>query len=181
VKEAGNGSQGLERWGAHCRPACVRASRAQFAAPSPETRSRSKTSRAFVVIITLAVVGLTSCATVSHHQFAEPTNDWQSRSGQLLYRSANTALIGDVFVRFSKSGDFEMNFSKGPVTLLFLRQDAAFAEVRGAMARMSWSGPIDRAPAQLRGWLGLRDKIIQARDRRTIQYAAGDKIFSLRF
>jgi hypothetical protein len=181
VKEAGNGAQGSERWGAHCLPACVRVPRVQFRAPSPETRSRSKIPQAFVVIITLTVVGLTSCATLSRHQFVEPTSDWQSRSGQLLYRNANTTLIGDVFVRFSKNGDFELNFSKGPVTLFSLRQDATFAEVRGAIARMGWSGPIDRSPAQLRCWLGLRDKIIHARDPRTIQYAAGGESFSLRF
>ena len=40
--------------------------------------------------------------------------EWQARSGQLLYRNARTTLIGDVLVRFSKSGDFELTFSKGP-------------------------------------------------------------------
>jgi hypothetical protein len=42
-----------------------------------------------------------------------------------MYRTPNTTLIGDVLVRFSKSGDFELTVSKGPgVTLLSLRQDA---------------------------------------------------------
>ena len=133
------------------------------------------------LVISLVFIGLTSCTTLSHHQFAEPTGEWQSRSGQLLYRNTSTTLIGDVFVRFSKSGDFELNFSKGPVTLLSLRQDATFAEVQGAMARMGWSGPIDRAPAQLRGWLGLRNNIIHAPDRQTIRYAAGGESFLVRF
>ena len=133
------------------------------------------------LIITLATIGLTSCATVSHHQFEEPTSDWQSRGGQLLYRNANTTLIGDLFVRYSKSGDFELNFSKGPVTLLSLRQDATFAEVRGVMARMAWSGRIDNAPSQLQGWLGLRDKIIHNENRKLIRYTAGAETFVLRF
>jgi hypothetical protein len=143
---------------------------------------RRRVNRPYVILlIALAIAGLTSCATISHHQFAEPTSDWQSRSGQLLYRNANTTVIGDVFVRFSKSGDFELNFSKGPVTLLSLRQDATFAEIRGPMARTGWSGPVDGAPAQLQGWLGLRDKIVRAQDRRSIRYAVGQETFQLRF
>ena len=58
-----------------------------------------------IAIIALAIVDLTSCATTSRHQFAEP-RDWRTRSGQLLYRNDKTTLIGEVLVRFSKSGDF---------------------------------------------------------------------------
>ena len=83
-----------------------------------------------------------------------------------MYRTATTTLIGDVLVRFSKSGDFELTFSKGPgVTLLSLRQDASFAEVRGPFAKAGWSGPVEQAPKPLRGWLGLRDKLIHSQDR----------------
>jgi len=125
---------------------------------------------------------LTSCATTSYHRFAESTRDWQTRSGQLLYRNATTTLIGEALVRFSGSGDFELTFSKGPgLTLLTLRQDATFAEVKGAMAGRGWSGPIDRAPQQLLGWLGLREKIIHAQDRQSIRHIAGSETFLLRF
>jgi len=133
------------------------------------------------IIIVLAIANLTSCAAISRHQFAEPTANWRARSGQLLYRTAKTTLIGDVLVRFSKNGDFELTFSKGPgVTLLFLRQDANFAEVKGPFVRGGWSGPIEHAPQQLRGWLALRDKLIGAEDRKFIQYAAGAETFLLR-
>jgi hypothetical protein len=119
---------------------------------------------------------------MSRHQFAEATADWQARSGQLLYRGPKTTLIGDVFVRFSKNGELELTFSKGPgMTLLFLREDANFAEVKGPFAHGGWSGPIEQAPPPLRGWLGLRDKIIQSEDRKFIQYAAGAETFLLRF
>jgi hypothetical protein len=125
---------------------------------------------------------LTACATVSRHQFAEPAHDWQARSGQLLYRTQKTTLIGEVLVRFSKSGDFELTFSKGPaVTLLVLRQDANFAEMKGPLARQGWSGPVDRAPPQLRGWLGLRDEFLHAKDRQSIRHVAGAETFLLRF
>src|SRR5207244_3681247 len=101
---------------------------------------------------------VTSCITVSSHQFSEPIGGWQTITGQLMYRSPNTTLIGDALVRFSKTGDFELTVSKGPgVTLLSLRQDASFAEVKGAFARQGWTGLVAQAPPQLRGWLGLRD------------------------
>src|SRR5438874_13202588 len=112
------------------------------------------------------LVALTSCATTAPHEFAEARADWQTRSGQLLYRNPKATVIGDVFVRFSRNGDFELTFSKGPgVNLLFLRQDASFAEVSGPLAGRGWSGPIDRAPPQLRACLELRNKIVQSKDR----------------
>jgi hypothetical protein len=48
------------------------------------------------------------------HQFLEPTPDWQAKVGQLQYRGARTSLIGEVLVRYSSKGDFELTFSKGP-------------------------------------------------------------------
>ena len=99
-----------------------------------------------------------------------------------MYRTATTALIGDVLVRFSKTGDFELTLSKGPgVTLLSLRQDAGFAEVKGLFARGGWSGPVERAPQQLRGWLGLRDGLIHSQDRQSLRYIAGYETFLFRF
>ena len=125
---------------------------------------------------------LTACATASRHQFVEPARDWQARSGQLLYRTQKTTLIGEVLVRFSKSGDFELTFSKGPgVTLLVLRQDANFTEIKGPLARQGWSGPIDRAPPRLRGWLGLRDEFLHGQDRQSIRHVAGTETFLIRF
>jgi hypothetical protein len=133
----------------------------------------------------LAPLGMTiclaSCATISQHQFAQVKN-WQTRNGQLLYRNGKTTLIGEVLVRFSKSGDFELTFSKGPgLTLLTVREDATFAEARGPIARGAWSGPIDRAPAHLRGWLALRQKIIHAQNRRSLRSTSGGETFLLRF
>lgn len=134
------------------------------------------------ILAALLVIDLASCATVSQHQFAEPAGGWQTRTGQLLYRNATTTMIGEAIVRFSNSGDFELTFSKGPgLTLLVLREDRTFAEVKGALARNGWLGPIDHAPTQLRGWLQLRDQIIQAQNRRTIRVASGGETFLFRF
>ena len=134
------------------------------------------------IVIAFLSVCLTSCATISPHEFAEPARDWQVRSGQLLYRNPKRTLIGEVYVRFSKTGDFELTFSKGPgVTLLFLRQDANFAEIKGPFVRGGWSGPIEQAPPQLRGWLALRDKLIHAQERRLVRFVSGAETFLLRF
>ena len=62
-----------------------------------------------------------------------------------MYHTPNTTLIGEVLVRFSKDGDFELTVSKGPgITLLSLRQDATFAEVKGGLAGHGWSGPVTK-------------------------------------
>jgi hypothetical protein len=125
---------------------------------------------------------VTSCTTISHHTFSEPSFDWQTKTGQLMYRSSKTTLIGDALVRFSNSGDFELLVSKGPgITLLSLRQDATFAEVKGAFARQGWSGAVQQAPPQLRGWLALRDQFIRAPNQKTLRYVAGDETFLFRF
>jgi hypothetical protein len=99
-----------------------------------------------------------------------------------MYRSPKTTLIGDALVSFSKTGDFQLTVSKGPgITLLSLRQDAPFAEVKGAFARQGWSGRIEQAPPQLRAWLGLRDQFIHAPDRKTLRYVTGNETFLFRF
>jgi hypothetical protein len=99
-----------------------------------------------------------------------------------MYRSPKTTLIGDALVRFSKTGDFELTVSKGPgITLLSIRQDATFAEVKGAFARQGWSGPVEKAPAQLRGWLGLRDQFLHTPDQKTLRYSSGNETFLFRF
>ena len=97
-----------------------------------------------------------------------------------MYRTDKTTLIGDVLVRFSKSGDFELSLSKGPVTLLTLRQDASFAKVNGPFAQGGWSGPVEQAPKPLRAWLGLREKLINSQDR-SVRYTAGAETFLFRF
>jgi len=135
-----------------------------------------------IAAIALLLVDLTACATTSTHQFAEPARDWQTRTGQLLYRTAKTTVIGDVVVRFSKAGEFELTFSKGPgVTLLVLRQDASFVDFNGPLAGRGWSGPIERAPQQLRGWVELRDEVIRGKDRHQVRHVSGSETFVFRF
>ncbi len=85
-------------------------------------------------ILAVALI-LSSCAI---HQFAPPSRTWTARNGQLSYRGKKTSLIGEVFVRYSNRGDFELTFSKGPgVTLLVMRTDPTFARVQGPLAAHS--------------------------------------------
>jgi hypothetical protein len=136
------------------------------------------------LVATLAAISfcVTSCTTVSHHEFSDPATGWQTKSGQLMYRTPSTTLIGEALVRFSKTGDFELTVSKGPgITLLSLRQDATFAEVNGGLARQGWSGPVANAPPQLRGWLGLRDQFLRTPDQKSLRYTAGNETFLFRF
>jgi hypothetical protein len=143
---------------------------------SPTTAHRAV---AFLAIIFFCII---SCATVSRHEFSDPAAEWKIKSGQLMYRTPSTTLIGEALVRFSKAGNFELTVSKGPgITLLSLRQDATFAEVKRGPARQSWSGPVGQAPSQLRSWLGLRDQFLHAPDRKTLRYAAGNETFVFRF
>ena len=136
----------------------------------------------FLLILAFTSFCVISCATTSTHRFLQPTSDWQSKSGQLMYRTPSTTLIGEALIRFSNAGDFELTISKGPgITLFSLRQDAIFAEVKGAFARQGWSGPVAQAPPQLRGWLGLRDQFIRAPNQKTLRYAAGNETFVFRF
>src|SRR6266446_8104189 len=100
------------------------------------------------VLLAAIALAFGSCETV-RHQFTGPALDWQARNGQLLYHGKRTTLIGEVLVRFSKAGDFELTFTKGPgITLLELRQDPNYASVRGPLARGGWSGPNAQAPTR---------------------------------
>ena len=135
-----------------------------------------------VSIVAISACCLTSCASVSHHQFSEPAAGWQTKTGQLMYRTAKATLIGEAIVRFSNEGDFELTVSKGPgITLLSLQQDAEFAEFNASFTDRHWSGPTAHAPPQLRGWLGLRDQFLRGRNQKTLRYVSDGETFLFQF
>ena len=144
--------------------------------------SHSAYRAAATCLLLVSAICLTSCASVSHHQFSEPAAGWQAETGQLMYRTAKATLIGEALVRFSNTGDFELTVSKGPgITLLSLRQDAQFAEFKANFTDQHWSGPTAQAPQQLRGWLGLRDQFLRAPNQKTLRYVTGSETFVFRF
>jgi len=133
-------------------------------------------------LLLITAVCLTSCASVSQHQFADPTGGWQTKTGQLMYRTAKATLIGEAIVRFSNTGDFELTVSKGPgITLLFLRQDAGFSQFNASFTGQRWSGATTHAPPQLRGWLALRDQFLRAPNQKMLRYVSGGETFQFRF
>jgi hypothetical protein len=133
-------------------------------------------------LLFIIAVCLTSCASISRHQFSEPAAGWQTKAGQLMYRTPQTTLIGEALVRFSNTGDFELMVSKGPgITLLSLRQDAGFAEFNASLTGQHWAGPVEQAPSQLRGWLGLRHELLRAPNQKTLRYVSGSETFLFRF
>jgi hypothetical protein len=132
-------------------------------------------------LVLLVLACLTSCAAY-RHQLATPTPEWQSRIGQLQYRGPKTSLIGEVLVRYSNNGDFELTFSKGPgVTLLTVRQDRQFIRVSGPLARGSWSGPPNETPERLRGWGSLRALLLRSPNEPLIRETIGPESFTFAF
>ena len=130
------------------------------------------------LILTIALF-LGGCAA---HQFAQPSHAWIARNGQLSYRGPKTSLIGEVLVRYSNRGDFELTFSKGPgVTLLTMRTDPTFARVQGPLARIPWSGTIQQPPAPAAGWLTLRAEVLSHPDKNIVRVNEGAETFVLRF
>jgi len=129
----------------------------------------------------LALLCLTSCQAL-RHQFASPEPDWQSKVGQLQYRGPKTSLIGEVLVRYSNQGDFELTFSKGPgVTLLTVRQNDELVRVSGPLARGSWSGPPAKTPARLRGWVSLRALLLRSKNQSLVRQTIGPDSFTFAF
>jgi hypothetical protein len=143
------------------------------------TKSVARFPRALALAAALGFFGMTGCAFL--HHFTEPARDWQSRTGQLQYKNKGQTVTGEVIVRTSSAGDFELTFAKGPVTLLVIQQDEKFARATGAFARMGWSGPVANAPKSLRGWLTLRARLMRAPNERVIRHQAGPESFQFRF
>jgi hypothetical protein len=132
------------------------------------------------ILTGIIAAAFTGCGTI--HNFVGPSTDWTARSGQVLYHGKRTTLIGEVLVRYSKAGDFELTFTKGPgVTLLEIRQDATNFSVRGPLAGVKWSGSTAHAPGHLRGWLQLRDKLIALGDKTTLTHSYRGETFTFRF
>lgn len=130
----------------------------------------------------LAAATLSGCQTTAPHQFATPTAPWQTRTGQMSYTGPRMSLIGEVVVRSTKAGDFELTFSKGPgVTLLMLRSDTNVVQIEGPLARGRWSGSAASAPERLRGWIALRDKILAGSGKSAVSHTAAGETFNLRF
>lgn len=137
--------------------------------------------RLLLPFLASAALGLASCQT-AQHEFVPPEPGWETRVGQLQYRSARTSLIGDVLVRYSNAGDFELTFSKGPgLILLTVRQNEKFVRVSGPLARGSWSGAPRNAPVHLRDWVSLRAVLLREKTQALVRQTVGTDSFTFAF
>lgn len=109
----------------------------------------------FLIVACLALM-LLGCQTPQ--AFPTPGADWTTHTGQLQYRSAEgRSVIGDVVLRSSPAGDFQLDFRSGPgFPLLRIWQSGASARAEGVFARGTWQGRAAVAPAPLHGWMQLR-------------------------
>jgi hypothetical protein len=125
------------------------------------------------------ILAAAGCAT---HQFAPPDRTWTARNGQLAFHSKKRTVIGEVLVRFSSRGDFELTLSKGPGLILFvMRTDSGFARVEGPLAGVPWSGPLAESPGRALPWLKLRDEILRVPQQKTVHVNEGSESVVLRF
>ena len=67
------------------------------------------------------------------------------------------------------------------INLFTIEQDATFARVKSSLSHLSWSGPVDRAPEQLRGWLSLREKLLATPNQKVVRQKLENETFVFRF
>lgn len=89
--------------------------------------------------------------------FPTPAADWQTLSGQMQHVGLDgKSVIGDVVIRRSKQGDFQLSFASGPgFPLMRLWVSGTRGRAEGVMARRPWQGEVAKAPERLRGWFQL--------------------------
>ena len=97
---------------------------------------------------------LCSCAGAPQsQQFPQPTNLWESFSGQLQHVTPGHTVIGDV-VAARHATDFHLEFSKGgAVPLIKVSRHQQVARAEGPLAHGRWQGDAASAPPALRGWV----------------------------
>jgi len=102
--------QARDSGSAHSLPARVRAFSRRFGWSRGKYPVPSIPSARYLLILAVWIICfcVTSCTTISSHEFSQPTAGWETKTGQLMYRSPNMTLIGDALVRFSETGDFQL-------------------------------------------------------------------------
>lgn len=108
----------------------------------------------------LALIFLAGCQTAA--PFPQPDATWKTRVGQLQYVAGDRAVVGECVVSRRGSDDFQLDFQSGPgFPLLRLWRSANRARAEGVLARGSWEGSADAAPAHLTGWMEMSRRLPQ--------------------
>jgi hypothetical protein len=105
----------------------------------------------------LPLLFICSCANVS--ELPGLGTDAKTLEGQMLYRTSRRSVIGDVIFRTRSSGDYDLAFSKGGVSVLQLQSHGNELVATGLFARNGWKGPVDRALGPLHSWALLKQVI----------------------
>jgi hypothetical protein len=113
-----------------------------------------KTHPLFTLAITTLSLVVCGCANAPQaQQFPQPSDLWESFSGQLQYVTPGHSVIGE-FVASRHAADFHFEFSKGgAVPLIKVSRHDQLARAEGPLARGQWQGNAGSAPAALRGWV----------------------------
>ena len=113
------------------------------------------TSRVFVALLAIALVG---CRSVSELSGLGP--EAKTRIGQLRYATGERSVVGDIVLRNLAAGDYDLSFSKGGVSVLQVQARGPDIAATGLLAGSGWSGPADHAPGSLRPWAMLKEVLV---------------------
>jgi hypothetical protein len=104
----------------------------------------------------LSLLFLSSC-TVS--ELPGLGSDAKTHEGQMVYTTNRRSVVGDVILRTRASGDYDLAFSKGGVSVLQLQGHGNELVATGMFARSGWKGPVDRAIGPLHSWALLKQVV----------------------
>lgn len=144
--------------------------------------------RAAFLAVSLSVsLILAGCATT--RPFPAPNPQAKLLTGQMLYSGAKRSFVGDFTAQVSDT-DFQLDVSKGPGSLFFVRQSGGTLARVEAMGR-SWQGSPRFAPGIIRSWLALGDvlagknvpnaRVTRSADQLTAEFPATGERFVFRF
>jgi hypothetical protein len=111
-------------------------------------------SRALAFVAAIAT--LSACA--SNTPIPNPQASWAQATGQIQSSGGKVPIVGEIVIRHDRE-NFLAEVTKGPgLPLLRIYGKGAHGEqvtARGALARGSWSGSPEKAPAALKTWAAL--------------------------
>jgi hypothetical protein len=109
------------------------------------------------VFAIIAALTLSSCQNVREFSFLGQQG--KTKIGQLFYVTPKRSVVGDVVMNYLETGDYDLSFAKGGVTVLQLQARDSKVRASGLLARGSFTGDIYHLPGQLRPWGELKSVI----------------------
>jgi len=110
----------------------------------------------FLPIFFLALI-LSACQTVN--ELPGLGSNAKRHDGQMVYQTPRTSVAGDVILRTSPNGDYDLVLLKGGVQVLQIQAHDGQLVATGMFAGNGWTGPVDRAPGPLKSWALLKQVI----------------------